>query len=90
MTATNPANPVKASRFSESWRDWLKIGLPVLVVGGLAFIAAWHFVQPAPPKHVVIATGSSTGKYYSFGKQYHDYFHDNGVELEVRATKGSC
>ena len=44
----------------------MKIVLPVILLVALAFALAWHFVQPAPPKHVVIATGSPTGMYYGF------------------------
>ena len=77
------------ARLSDSWREWLKIGLPVLLLTALAFAVAWHFVQPAPPKHVVIATGSHEGAYYHVAGQYADYFAANGVKLEVKETGGS-
>jgi TRAP transporter TAXI family solute receptor len=79
----------KTARFSDSWREWLKIGIPVLLLTVAAFAVAWHFVQPAPPKRVVIATGSSKGTYYSVAKQYADYFAANGVDLQVKETGGS-
>jgi TRAP transporter TAXI family solute receptor len=79
----------KTARFSDSWREWLKIGIPVLLLTAAAFAVAWHFVQPAPPKHVVIATGSRAGTYYRVARQYADYFTANGVDLQVKETGGS-
>lgn len=76
-------------KFSESWHEWLKIGLPILVLTCVAFAIAWHFVKPAPPKHVVIATGSHEGMYYKFAQLYAGHFAANGIELEVRETGGS-
>lgn len=54
-----------------------------------AFAVTWHFVQPAPPTHVVIATGPRQGVYYAMAQKYVDYFKANGVTLEVRETGGS-
>ena len=42
-----------------SWRESLKVIVPVVLLTAAAFALAWHFVQPAPPKHVVIATGTA-------------------------------
>ena len=80
-----PPPPPTPSR----WTNWFRVILPSAVLLTLSFALAWHFVQPAPPKHVVIATGSSSGAYYAFAKQYADYFAANGIRLEVRETAGS-
>jgi len=74
---------------SESSREWLRVGLPVFLLTIAAFAFAWHFVKPAPPSHVVIATGSKQGVYYAMAERYADYFAANGVTLEVRETGGS-
>jgi TRAP transporter TAXI family solute receptor len=47
------------------------------------------FVEPPPPKHLVIATGSPDGAYYKFALEYAAFLKDEGLELEVRETKGS-
>lgn len=47
------------------------------------------FVEPPPPKKIIIATGSTEGAYYKFAKEYAVLLSKEGVELEVRATKGS-
>ena len=62
---------------------------PSVVLVALSFAIAWHFVQPAPPRHVVIATGAETGVYNAFAKEYARYFAANGIALELRQTGGS-
>lgn len=73
----------------EAVSDWKRIGIPILVALTAVIVAAWHYLKPAPPKHVVIATGPKQGVYYAMGKKYADYFARNGIELEVRETGGS-
>jgi TRAP transporter TAXI family solute receptor len=55
----------------------------------IAFIVAYQFVGPAPPKHIVIGTGSPEGSYYAFGKAYSEILAREHITLEVRATAGS-
>jgi TRAP transporter TAXI family solute receptor len=69
--------------------EWLIYIVPIVVLTAVAFAVAWYFVKPAPPTHVVIATGPKTGVYYAMAKKYVDYFKDNGVTLEVRETRGT-
>jgi TRAP transporter TAXI family solute receptor len=75
---------------NESWKEWLRVGIPVTLLCIAAFALAWHFVRPAPPKHVVIATGSKEGVYYAMASKYAEYFSANGIDLEVRETGGSA
>ncbi len=92
MSTNQEANtqPEAASQSGgNSWGDWLRVAIPVLAITALAFAAAWHFVRPAPPEHVVIATGPKTGAYYAMAQRYAQYFSDNGIQLEVRETLGS-
>jgi TRAP transporter TAXI family solute receptor len=78
-----------AGRLTDSWGDWLRMGVPVVVA--IAVIAiAWHILQPAPPDRVIIATGSKTGVYYATAKKYADYFAKNGITLVVKETAGSA
>ncbi len=79
----------KASAQPSRWTSSFRVIFPGVVLVALSFAIAWHFVQPAPPKHVVIATGSDTGAYYACAKQYARYFAENGIALEVRPTGGS-
>jgi len=83
------SNPPRSVRLTESWKEWLRVAVPVALLSVAAFAFAWHFVKPAPPSHVVIATGSKQGVYYAMAKKYAEYFAANGVDLEVRETGGS-
>jgi TRAP transporter TAXI family solute receptor len=47
------------------------------------------FVEPPPPGHLVIATGSAEGAYYKYAQEYAALLKDEGLTLEVRATQGS-
>jgi TRAP transporter TAXI family solute receptor len=89
VTLTPQSNPSRPARLTESWKEWLRVSVPVALLSVLAFAFAWHFVKPAPPGHVIIATGSKQGVYYAMAKKYAEYFAANGVDLEVRETGGS-
>jgi len=47
------------------------------------------FVEPPPPNHLVIATGSAEGAYYKFAQQYAEELKKEGLTLKVMPTKGS-
>ncbi len=58
-----------------------------LVVALLA--GAYYLLKPAPPRHVVLATGSEQGAYAAFGKRYAEELKAYGIEVELRTTPGS-
>jgi uncharacterized protein len=69
---------------------------PQLVWGGVAVLSLvgligtyMLFVEPPPPRHLVIATGSKDGAYYDFAQKYAEILKGEGFTLEVRASKGS-
>jgi len=72
-----------------SWRDALAVAAPVLVLVVLTFWIASRFVQPAPPDHLVMATGPAGGTYQRYGEQYRRYLEKYGVTLELRPSSGS-
>lgn len=59
----------------------------LLVLIGCAI--AWFYVQPAPPRRIVMATGPSDGVYFQFGTAYAEYLQDHGITLDLRTTAGS-
>lgn len=63
--------------------------MPALVVVAAAFVVAWAFVKPAPPRHFVIATGRPDGAYYQVALRYRDLLAREGITVGVRATTGS-
>ncbi len=63
------------------------------VLGGLlvvlGFVAAYQFVEPAPPRHLVLAAGPEDGAYWGYAQQYRAVLERSGISLEVRPTAGS-
>ncbi len=73
-------------------RTWLeRVGLfgPGALLTVAAFAVAYHFIQPAPPRHIVMATGSKDGAYYYYGRMYRDLMAREGIEVTLRETAGS-
>ena len=62
------------------------LAIAVLVIG---FVVAYQFVEPAPPKRIVLATGVDGGAYQRFGEEYAAYLQTAGIEVELRTTEGS-
>ena len=62
---------------------------PLALAAVIAFVVAFQWVKPAPPRHIVVATGRSDGAYYRFAEQYRAQFARAGIDLEVRETSGS-
>jgi TRAP transporter TAXI family solute receptor len=47
------------------------------------------FVEPPPPRKIVIASGGQNGAYYRFARQYAEELRKDGLTVEVRETAGS-
>ena len=72
-----------------AWREQLAVVAPATAAAVVAFVVAFQWVKPAPPSHVVIATGRPDGAYYKFAQQYRERLVREGIRLEVRETSGS-
>ena len=70
-------------------REVLFIVLPALALLAGAFWLAFQFVEPGPPKTIVITTGLESGAYYTFAQRYAKLLERSGIKLEVRPSKGS-
>jgi hypothetical protein len=73
-------------------RVWMeRIGMlgpaSLLIVAG--FVLAYHFVQTAPPRQIVMATGSKDGAYHYHGRIYHDLLAQEGIDVTIVETAGS-
>jgi TRAP transporter TAXI family solute receptor len=62
---------------------------PAIVITIIGFVIAWQFVNPAPPRTIVIATGHKDGAYFLFAEHYREILAREGVTLEIRSTAGS-
>src|SRR4051794_40273974 len=67
---------------------WLWIAALTACLAGL-FIPFVLFVEPPPPRRIVIATGREDGAYYRFGQKYAELLKKEGITLELRTTNGS-
>ncbi len=59
----------------------------ILVVTALVF--TYQFVEPAPPKRIVLATGQDGGAYQDYGEKFAAFLAAQGIETELVATAGS-
>jgi TRAP-type uncharacterized transport system substrate-binding protein len=65
------------------------VALAVLLAAALAW-ATVHFLQPAPPRRIVLASGPAFGLYHRFATQYKAYLAREGVTLVERMTTGAA
>lgn len=70
-------------------KEGLLILLPAALVTVLAFWAAAQFIKPAPPSKITIATGSTSGAYHRYAKQYAAELAKSGVSVTLKSTAGS-
>jgi TRAP transporter TAXI family solute receptor len=70
-------------------REFFGLLLPAIAIVVAAFWVTFQFVQPAPPKKVVMTGGAEGGAYEAYAAEYRDALKSNGVELELRRSKGS-
>ena len=62
---------------------------PFILIGVAALVGAYFFLDPAPPKRVVLATGPETGAYAAFGARYQEELKRFGIQVALRPTNGS-
>jgi TRAP-type uncharacterized transport system substrate-binding protein len=72
-----------------SRRDIALIFLPLAVLLAAAFWGIAHYVQPAPPKVVVMSTGPIDGAYHVFAQRYKALLAEYGVTLKLVGSAGS-
>jgi TRAP transporter TAXI family solute receptor len=69
--------------------SFLKISIPVLILIIAMFAITSEFIQPAPIKKLVIATGSKDGNYYKIANEYKKLLEKNKISVTLLVTKGS-
>ncbi|MEM9187262.1 MAG: TAXI family TRAP transporter solute-binding subunit [Planctomycetota bacterium] len=70
-------------------RDLAKTGGAALLVSVVGFCVAFWFVEPPPPREIVIAAGPASGHYYATAQAYARHLEEHGVTLTVLETAGS-
>ncbi len=79
-----PARLRRATR-----RDILLTITPAVLIIVAAFVLAYQFVKPAPPKKIVMASGQHEGGYNYYAKRYAAFLKRNGVTLEIKESGGA-
>lgn len=72
-----------------SLRDLFATAWWIFLIAGIGFVVAFQFVEPAPPRHVIMTSGGESGAYYHFAKRYEAILARAGITLEVRTSEGS-
>ena len=72
-----------------SWRDALLSSLPMALVIVAAAWAAMHFIDPAPPMDLVMATGAEDSEYIDFARDYAGQLAQDGVKMDVQSAGGA-
>jgi TRAP transporter TAXI family solute receptor len=70
-------------------RDVWTTLLPALVIVVAAFWIALQFVEPAPPKKIVMTGGSEGGAYEGYAVRYKELLAGDGIELTLLPSAGS-
>jgi TRAP-type uncharacterized transport system substrate-binding protein len=62
---------------------------PLLLLSALAFFLALHFLRPAPPSSLTIASGSAGSRFNLAALSYQKILKRSGITLKVLTTEGS-
>lgn len=78
-------------RFGQRWLSLDFWVLLLLLAGmvGLGYRVVVRFIQPAPPRHIVMTVGPESGGYEGFAKDFKAILAREGIEVELRATNGA-
>lgn len=71
------------------WWQFTRQAWHLILLLIVAMSAVIWLAKPAPPSHVLMATGAPGGSYENLAKQYAEFFKKNGVTLEFVPTKGA-
>src|SRR5450755_915624 len=71
-------------------RDLFATAAPFVLLAVALLALAYWFLDPTPPKTVVLATGQDQGAYAGFGKRYAQILKEYGVEVRLRPSAGAA
>ncbi len=81
--------PQKVSAVLLSIRAMLATAGPLVVVAVALLGAAYWWLDPNPPKHIILASGPAQSAYAEFGKRYARQLAQNGIQVKLVETEGS-
>lgn len=93
---TTPSHNTRTKSLLQAWgrglitvREALVSFAPLVLLVGAALFAAYWWLKPTPPKHVVLATGPAQSAYDQFGERYAQELAKQGISVTLRATLGA-
>jgi TRAP-type uncharacterized transport system substrate-binding protein len=72
-----------------SRRERLRVALGIAALIAAASWVSLHFMQSAPPRRIVLASGPEFGIYHTFAQRYQKLLAREGVRVEERMTGGA-
>ena len=76
-------------RDEEGHMEYLWVYGPAVLLGCIALLITYQFVDPAPPSRITIATGGPNGAYHAYAERYRAILARDRVTLDVLETDGS-
>ncbi|HKU85057.1 MAG TPA: TAXI family TRAP transporter solute-binding subunit [Casimicrobiaceae bacterium] len=73
-----------------SRRDRIRVAVIVAIAIAAAAWVILQFMQPAPSRRIVVASGPASGMYHRHAQQYKTYLAREGVTLSERLTNGAA
>ncbi len=70
-------------------KDILVAAAPTFLVMFASIVVVYKFVNPAPPTHIVIASGDPEGAYHRYAKMYAETLKQEGIRLEIQSSTGA-
>lgn len=72
-----------------SVRDLFATAGPFVLLALALLVGAYWLLDPTPPRHLVLATGTPRGAYAEFGARYAKPLAQQGIKVELRNTQGT-
>jgi hypothetical protein len=66
--------------------DLLQSAGPLLILSAIAVFAALHYVRPAPPDRLTMASRPAGSKFNTVAQQYQTILARNGIKLRLTAS----
>ena len=72
-----------------SRRDRWRVAIVVIALIAAALWVSLYFLQPAPPRQIVLASGPEFGLYHEYAQRYREILGRHGVTVRERMTDGA-
>jgi TRAP-type uncharacterized transport system substrate-binding protein len=73
-----------------SRRDIVRTSVLIVVLVALALWVSLQFVQPGPPRRIVMASGAEFGLYHRYAQRYREILARDGITVVERMTEGAA